>query len=112
MKKQKPSSVFDRGPQDTAHSEMLRLLDVVQQQATEIAKLRAECFSLAAGQCVNVTADEGGTPKCAEIARLRAAVELALEDLWEATSFFSKKARDRHPRTMDMLRAALTPNKI
>jgi hypothetical protein len=34
-------------------------------------KLLDQNFALAAGQCANVTGDEGGTPQCAEIARLR-----------------------------------------
>jgi hypothetical protein len=47
-------------------------LDAVE---ARIAELEAENFKLAAGQCVNATADEGGTPRCAEITRLRAALE-------------------------------------
>ena len=33
--------VLERGPQDTAHSEMMRLLELSRQQATEIERLRA-----------------------------------------------------------------------
>ena len=40
--------------------------------ADAIERLTAENFALAAGQCVNATSDEGGTPRCAEIARLTA----------------------------------------
>ncbi len=36
----------------------------------EIERLTAENFALAAGQCVNATADEGGRPYCREISRL------------------------------------------
>lgn len=42
-----------------------RLLD-------EVERLQAENFALAAGQCVNPTADEGGRPYCKEIASLKA----------------------------------------
>lgn len=42
--------------------------------------LRAENFALAAGQCVNATADDGGTPVCAEIIALRAEVEALRAD--------------------------------
>lgn len=37
----------------------------------EVKALRAENFQLAAGQCVHATADESGTPMCAEIEALR-----------------------------------------
>ena len=33
--------VLERGPQDTAHSEMMRLLELSRQQAAEIERLRA-----------------------------------------------------------------------
>ena len=38
------------------------------------------------------------------------ALETALEDLGQATSFASKKARDRHAKTLKALRTALGPN--
>ena len=41
--------------------------------AAELRRLHAENFTLAAGQCVHATADEGGTPMCAEVERLQAA---------------------------------------
>ena len=44
----------------------------IERQAAELAALRAENFALAAGQCVNATADEGGRPYCKEIEALRA----------------------------------------
>ena len=42
--------------------------------------------------------------------RLRCAAKMALEDLEQATTFLSKKSRDRHGQTLQALRAALTPN--
>ena len=39
--------------------------------ADEIERLRAENFTLAAGQCVNATADDGGRLYCKEVVRLR-----------------------------------------
>ena len=47
--------------------------DVLRLRA-EVEELRAENFALAAGQCVNATADEGGRPYCKELAALRAEV--------------------------------------
>jgi hypothetical protein len=46
----------------------------IDSQAAEIVALREENFKLAAGQCVNASGDEGGTPQCKEIAALRDAV--------------------------------------
>ena len=43
------------------------------QAASELRRLHAENFTLAAGQCVHATAEEGGTPMCAEVGRLQAA---------------------------------------
>ena len=43
--------------------------------AAELRRLQAENFMLAAGQCVHATADEGGTPMCAEVQRLQSARE-------------------------------------
>jgi hypothetical protein len=37
----------------------------------EVKRLQAENFALAAGQCASVTGDEGGTPICEEVQRLR-----------------------------------------
>lgn len=45
------------------------------QAAAELRRLQAENFLLAAGQCVHATADEGGTPMCAEVQRLQSARE-------------------------------------
>jgi NADPH-dependent glutamate synthase beta subunit-like oxidoreductase len=45
------------------------------QAASELRRLHAENFTLAAGQCVHATADEGGTPMCAEVERLQSARE-------------------------------------
>lgn len=47
----------------------------------------------------------------AEIAALRSAAQTALEDLEKATSFISKKSRDRHACTVAVLRAALNSKK-
>lgn len=52
------------------------MLDLVD----ENEKLRAENFALAAGQCANVVSDEGGTPQCAEIAKLRAALKALIDE--------------------------------
>lgn len=43
----------------------------LRRQHSEIERLNAENFALAAVQCVNATADEGGRPYCAEIAAIR-----------------------------------------
>ena len=48
----------------------------------QIADLRAENFKLAAGQCVNATADDGGTPYCAELSTLRQHLAEAGRDGW------------------------------
>jgi hypothetical protein len=48
---------------------------VAEWAAAEIERLTAENFALAAGQCVNVTGDEGGRLRCAEIERLNAALD-------------------------------------
>jgi hypothetical protein len=64
-------------------AEIARLEHVLQRQQiaynaeraldeAEIARLTDENFALAAGQCANATADDGGTPYCKEIAALRA----------------------------------------
>jgi hypothetical protein len=45
---------------------------ICNEAADEIERLRAENFTLAAGQCVNATGDEGGRPICLEVIRLRA----------------------------------------
>ena len=49
-------------------------------------KLLDQNFALAAGRCANVVGDEGGTPQCAEIARLRTLVRRATSQLrkWSA----------------------------
>lgn len=43
--------------------------------ATELDRLHKETFTLAAAQCPNITGDDGGTPRCAELLRLQAARE-------------------------------------
>ena len=43
--------------------------------ADALEAMQAENFKLAAGQCANVTADEGGRPYCKEIESLRARLE-------------------------------------
>ena len=48
--------------------------------AERLAALEAENFTLAAGQCANVTGDDGGTPVCLEVLRLRAEVEALRAD--------------------------------
>jgi hypothetical protein len=53
--------------------------DTIDSAIAEIERLTAENFALAAGQCPNVTGDEGGTPRCAEIERLNAAHHAAVE---------------------------------
>ena len=66
-----------------ADEEITRLRTERDSQRAEIERLQSENFTLAAGQCVNVTADEGGRPMCAEIERLRAALTelVALKDM-------------------------------
>lgn len=47
----------------------------VDKAAAELRRLHAENFALAAGQCMNVVGDEGGTPMCAKAQQLQAAHE-------------------------------------
>jgi hypothetical protein len=82
-------------------------------------RLRAECFKLAAGQCANVTGDDGGTPQCAEIAKLRAAsrqhhTELSYAavralEAWDNT-VLSKAHDGMMQERMEAMREVLTPN--
>ena len=45
--------------------------DMLRALREEVQRLQDENFALAAGQCVNAVGDEGGTPYCKEIDRLR-----------------------------------------
>lgn len=48
---------------------------LARQAAAELRRLHAENFALAAGQCMNVVGDEGGTPMCFKAQQLQAARE-------------------------------------
>jgi hypothetical protein len=50
-------------------------LATMSEAADEIERLRAENFALAAGQCNSIIGDEGGSPVCKELERLRADAE-------------------------------------
>lgn len=76
------------------HCETLALNDAQQrinEQATEIERLRKENFGLAAYQCTSPSGDEYGNMRCAEIERLR---ELLLKI--EAMANFEATTYDRH----------------
>jgi hypothetical protein len=45
---------------------------VLKNKSEELERLRAENFALAANQCNNIVGDEGGTPVCKEVVKLRA----------------------------------------
>lgn len=73
----------------------------------EIARLEAECFSLSAGQCPNVTGDEGGTPRCAALLEavplLRRAVgQLSRWQEWYGAEDYSKRGRLSVPPAGDV----------
>jgi len=64
----------------------VRITDLESQLKMRLAYvdvLEADNFKLSAGQCANATGDDGGTPRCAEIAKLTAQARHA-EDCLEA----------------------------
>lgn len=57
----------DHRDQETARLETAEA--TIAEQAGEIARLKAECFALAARVCANLTGDEHGNPVCADTGR-------------------------------------------
>jgi hypothetical protein len=70
----------------------------------EIERLRAESFALAAGQCANVTGDDGGTPVCKEVLRLRAALIEARNSVESWAAYASPYFQEKHDLDGDLAR--------
>ena len=69
------------------------VIEEVRKLEAENERLRSDNFALAAGQCAEATADEGGTPRCKRIAELEAKMRALCER--EPVAILDKWGRPR-----------------